>query len=110
MEPENYNTPMTFVGFHNNDSRMYSPKIGYGPTINLPAPPSATTLCNHNRRRSCKNMDQLDDNLLRHVFSFIPGNYRYVGGVNRRFRTVYQAEHRSMATSLKNAVASIWTT
>lgn len=65
---------------------------------------------NHQHKSSVEIVNPLEDeNILRHVFSFVPESYRYVGGVNRGFRTAYRKENGT-TTGLQNAVASIATT
>ena len=53
-------------------------------------------------RRTLMDLD--DDALLRSILDFLPGHFRFVAGVNRRFRSLY--DHQTPETFYIAAMAS----
>ena len=51
-----------------------------------------------------KNITDLDDALLRSILDFLPGHFRFVASVNRRFRSLY--DHQAPNTFYRTAMTS----
>ena len=57
-------------------------------------------------------MELLDDASLEHILDFLPGHFRFVASVDRRFRSLYQHHHAPntvyMAAMTSNATRERW--
>ena len=58
-----------------------------------------------------RTIDSLDDALLRSIVDFLPGNFRFVAGVNRRFWSLYDPHTPNtfyVAAMASTATRTIW--